>query len=413
MDQEVKYINLKDLVLWTENPRDPIDPKATDQDIVDRALDDKYSKWTLSKLAKEMGDYYDFSELPTVVYHGVKPVVYDGNRRIILGKIKHGLVTVHDSTNIKIPDFPTQIPCNVCVEKIALVNVYRKHSDTGSWQPLERDVFLHKFMGKEKSTFLILEEDTGIITANPHLNQRFVKEEIFKEEILKSLGFSISKGRLHSIHSDEEGHSILSDISQKIEKKDISTRKNRGKVIEVLMPDTQQLIDKNRTKESHQAKISFKTPKDATRKPRQTKRKSKKEIELFGGKLYLRIGEVSNVYRDIVDLYKFYVENESKLSQSFPSLIRMSLRLLCETAAKDNNNKNLDNYLKDNFDKAKGTLDKDIKTTLSNQNITKESIVQLLHTGAHNYQSSSNIEQTIALSIIIGSIISLSHGKEN
>ena len=40
MDQEVKYISIQDLVLWTENPRDPIDENATDQDIVNRALID-------------------------------------------------------------------------------------------------------------------------------------------------------------------------------------------------------------------------------------------------------------------------------------------------------------------------------------------------------------------------------------
>ncbi len=75
MDEEVKYISIKKLVLWTENPRDPIDKKAVDQDIVNRALDDDLRKWTLATLAKEMGDYYDFSELPTVVYHGKIPVV--------------------------------------------------------------------------------------------------------------------------------------------------------------------------------------------------------------------------------------------------------------------------------------------------------------------------------------------------
>jgi hypothetical protein len=30
MNQEVKYIKIEDLVLWTENPRDPIDKNATD-----------------------------------------------------------------------------------------------------------------------------------------------------------------------------------------------------------------------------------------------------------------------------------------------------------------------------------------------------------------------------------------------
>lgn len=38
MKQEIKYIPIKDLVLWTENPRDPISPNASDQDVVNRAL---------------------------------------------------------------------------------------------------------------------------------------------------------------------------------------------------------------------------------------------------------------------------------------------------------------------------------------------------------------------------------------
>lgn len=411
MEQEVKYINIKDLVLWTENPRDPIDEKATDQDIVDRALDDTLSKWTLSKLAKEMGDYYDFSELPTVVFHGKKPVVYDGNRRMILAKIKHGLVTIPKGTSIQLPDFLEEIPCNVCIKKIALSNVYRKHSDSGSWQPLERDIFLHKFMGQEKSLFLILEEDTGIISANPHLNQRFVKEEIFKEDSLKSMGFAFRKGRLNSIHSDSEAHSILLDISQKIKQKKISTRENRGKVIEVLEPSSQQLIDQNKNNKSHLSKICFNDSKERNKIQRQSKRIAKKESELFGGKLYLRIGEVSNLYRDIVDLHQFYIAKKNDLSQTFPGLIRMSLRLLCETAANEENKK-LENYLKVNFANAKKTLDQNIKTSLSNQNVNEGSIIQLLHTGAHNYQSSNNMEQTIAMSIIIGAVLTITHGKE-
>lgn len=74
MDQEIEYISIKKLVLWTENPRDPIDENALDQDIVNRALEDSCNKWALPKLSKLMGDYYDFSELPTVVYHGKSPV---------------------------------------------------------------------------------------------------------------------------------------------------------------------------------------------------------------------------------------------------------------------------------------------------------------------------------------------------
>ncbi len=410
-EQEIKYIPVKNLVLWTENPRDPVDAKAKDQDIVNRALEDRQFKWSLSKLAREMGDYFDFSEIPTVVYHGKKPVVYDGNRRVILGKIKLGLVTIPVGTNIQLPKVPDTIPCNVCIEKIALHNVYRKHSDSGSWQPLERDIFLHKFMGKEKSSFLILEEDTGIITANPHLNQRFVKEEIFRDDTLKLMGFSIKNGRLNSVHNNEDSEEILLDITQKIKSGTISTRKNRGKVFEVLEPTSQQLIEENKSNKPHLSQIRFDLSKGVEKPQRQSRRSIKKANELFGGKLYLRIGEVSNLYRDITDLYDFYIGKQDRLSQSFPGLIRMSLRLLCETAAKESK-KRIEDYVKDNFDEAKKILDQDIKTTLSGQNVSKETIMQLLNTGAHSYQSTFNVEQTIAISIAVGAILTITHGKE-
>ncbi len=211
MDQEVKSIKIKDLVLWTENPRDPIDVNASDQDIVDRALGAEATKWNISKLARAMGKRYDFSELPTVVYHTGKPIVYDGNRRVILGKIKHGLVKASGFNPGLIPDFfPADIPCNVCVKEIALENVYRKHAGTGSWDPLERDMFLHKFMGHPKSPFLLIEESTGLIGANKHLNKGFVKDEIFKRRTWPRLDSALreisclqyiiaSKRRLYSV----------------------------------------------------------------------------------------------------------------------------------------------------------------------------------------------------------------------
>ena len=121
MSQEIKNIAVEDLVLWTENPRDPIEASAKDQDIAERALADNDSKWTLAKLARDMGTDYDFSEIPTVVYHDTKPVVYDGNRRMILAKLKHGYIKVSGSERLKIPDIPKEIPCNVCSERLRFV----------------------------------------------------------------------------------------------------------------------------------------------------------------------------------------------------------------------------------------------------------------------------------------------------
>ncbi|MCY7310536.1 MAG: hypothetical protein LH619_07135, partial [Chitinophagaceae bacterium] len=164
-----------------------------------------------------------------------------------------------------------------------------------------------------------------------------------------------------------EAYQILADISQKIESKQISTRNNRGKVIEVLEPSSQELIEQNKGNRKHISKVNFGKPKEE-KEQRLSKRTSKRDNELFGGKLYLYMGDVSNLYRDIVDLYQFYIDNKNNLSQSFPSLIRMALRLLCETAAKDRS-KNLDAFIKDNFQNAKKGLDQNIKTTLSTQNV--------------------------------------------
>lgn len=66
--QQVEYIPLDDLVLWTENPRDPLDGDYTNDDVIRRATDGRNEKqWQLSKLSKEMGDRFDLSELPLLL----------------------------------------------------------------------------------------------------------------------------------------------------------------------------------------------------------------------------------------------------------------------------------------------------------------------------------------------------------
>lgn len=412
MNQKIEYIFIKKLVLWTENPRDPICSTATDQNVVDRAIADADSKWNLARLVREMGEYYDYSELPTVVYHDEKPVVYDGNRRIILGKIKHGFVSAKNFDIDNIPEFPDSIPCNVCSKDVALKNIFRKHADTGSWLPLERDIFINKHMNKEKTHFLLMEENTGIISRNPHLNQRFVKEEIFRQDILEKLGFLFDGESLLIKHSRQDADAILMDLSKKIRDKEISTRKNRGKVLEILDPLNQEKIDENKDATPHPfEKMVTATNSGAPGTTRKRSQRTKtKQDDLFGGPLYLKIGPVSNLYRDIVDLYKFYTQKKESLSDTFPSLIRMALRLLCETAAKDSPQK-LDEYIRSRFGSAKNKLNQNQRTTLSNQNVTETSIIQLLHTGAHNYSSASNMEQTIAISLVLGNILTESHGK--
>lgn len=411
MSQQIKEIDINELVLWTENPRDPIDSGASDQEIADRAWKDVDEKWNLLKLAKDMLTHYDLSELPTVVYHGDKPIVYDGNRRMILAKLKHDCVKLDGFDKSKLPSIPRKIPCNVCSKQIAVQNVFRKHGDSGSWSPLDRDLFIHKFMGEPKSTFLKLDEETGLISSNPHLNKVFVKNEIFTNEKLKELGFEFENHELRSKFSEQEAKAILDDISRKVFSKVINTRKSRGKVLEILDKENRQLVSKNSGKPLTKVSLTPSPIPTATQPAkRQAPRTKKKSSEIFDGTLYLKAGQVSDLYRDIYDLYQHYIKYKDDFSQYFPSLIRMSMRLLAEAAATDLKT-NLGTYLKSNFKKAKEKLDTDTKTTLSTQNVTESTIEQLLHIGAHNYSAANNLEQTLAVSIILGKILELTHGK--
>ena len=421
-DQKVEYLKVSDLVLWTENPRDPIDKEVTDQEIADRALADEYGKWKLSDLVSEMGERYDFSLLPTVVKIQDKYVVLDGNRRIILAKIKNKILSLKEGSDIEInelPDIPAVIPCNVCKWEIALDSVYRKHVSSGTWQPLERDIFVYKHMKKAKSAFLVLEESTGLISKNPHLNKRFVKKEVFSDDNLRKMGFHIVNEKLQSKHSPEETKNIFLNVSKKVKEKTISTRHKRGQIFDVLDPSLREIIDTN--KSSSWKDVSKKThfPEDIDDKPstpspkKRTRRKKKTQSEIFGQLLYLKSSTTNDLYRDIVDLWNFYKENKTNLSESFSALIRMALRLLCETASREAcpNPKKIiiDDYINKFFDDAKKTLDKNTKTLLSTHNITKESLPQLLHTGAHNYKSSCNLDQTLAISLILAEMLCISH----
>jgi len=411
MSQQIQEIDINNLVLWTENPRDPIDVNATDQDVADKAWKDEQEKWNLLKLTKEMLTHYDLSELPTVVYHGDKPVIYDGNRRMILAKLKHDCIKLDGFDKSKLPTIPRKIPCNVCSKDIAVQNVFRKHGDSGSWSPLDRDLFIHKFMGEAKSIFLKLDEATGLISSNPHLNKVFVKNEIFTNEKLKEIGFEFDENDFKSKFNEKDSISIFNDISRKVAAKTIDTRKNRGKVLEILDKENRQLISKNSKNPFTKLSISPNpAPETSQQNKRQAPRTRKKSQELFDGVLYLKAGQVSDLYRDISDLYLHYVKYKDDFSQYFPSLIRMSMRLLAEAAASDQKTA-LGSYLKTHFKNAKAKLDTDTKTTLSTQNVSEASIEQLLHIGAHNYSAANNLEQTIAVSIILGKILEISHGR--
>lgn len=421
MSQEIKSILVKDLVLWTENPRDPIDASASDKEVIERAISDPNCKWDLHKLAREMGAYYDLSELPIVVYKNDKPIVYDGNRRVVLAKIKLGIVSA-DDLGVILPDVPDSLPCNVCSEDIALQSVYRKHVTLrNSWGALERDIFAHKYLHESKSVFLMFDEATnGFITNNPEMNQGFVRKEVLTDSVLTELGLSVTDSKLLTKHSDDETMIILNNLLEKICAKEISTRgEYRGKPINVLDQRVKDIISSNKNNASREYTALdglYHKEDDLMPKENPTKHKTRitksAKIPFFGGILVLKPGDVNNLYSDIQLLYNTVMNEKKTYSACIHGLFRMSLRLLCETAAKDLGYTDIKDYIIRYYKPAKKKLSQDITTMLSSQNVKEETLPQLLHTGAHNYISSTSQDQALCISIILGAMLKESHGRK-
>ena len=418
ISQEIKEIAISDLHLWSENPRDPIESQMGDFEIIKRAIEDKNKKWNLPKMIKDMGSHYDFSELPTVVLENKKYFVYDGNRRISVlkylqnsnwaYKIEGKLFPSSEPANLK---NLLKIYCNLCDKETALINIERNHVSNGSWKQLERDYFEHNFRGKEKSLFLKFEEATGLISKHPDLNENIMKINILTLDKLNEIGFSFDKhGRFISIYDEQTAKKILDKLAKlKIEGIISSRGDDKYNIKKPLteVPEFKNKINKFKDDEAKQVNYSRDEPESQAQK---TKRQNKEKHPLFGGILSLKEGLTNDIYIDIVDLYSYYERNRSKLSNTFPNLIRMALRLLVESAI--SNEKEIDNYIKINFSNAKNNLSQDQKTTLKSYNVdTDKRLISLLQIGTHNYSSSSNIEQTLAMSLIIGQILNITHKK--
>lgn len=436
--QKIEFIKVKDLRLWSENPRDPIGEDIGDLEILRRAIKNDQERWGLNKIIEEMGDYYDTSELPTVVYHNDIPIIYDANRRVAVLKyaqnpewhrvLEHTLFPRDDIPE----DFKNriEIPCNVCDEETALENIYRKHIKSSSWKHLERDYFELKHRNKPKSLFIKFDEATGLIKKYPKLNERIMKDSILTESALKKIGFAFDENdKLISMYDKDIAHDILNTMAELKKDGIISSRdgeKHKKYDMEGPLKDVPEFKDKIKSftreqdstlvdypKESDIIRNTTKESGQKNRYPKHTPRQPKLSQEIFGGKVILIGGDVNDLYRDIVDLYDIYLKYKDEFSSSFPNLIRMTLRLLVESASGGYDSKAMDTYIDTHFESAKAQLDQDQDTTLSNHSVDSvQKLKQLLHTGVHNYSSSANIEQTLAMSIIIGEMLKITHSKK-
>ncbi|MBR0574429.1 MULTISPECIES: hypothetical protein [Pasteurellaceae] len=347
MKQQIITIPIDKLYLWTENPRDPVDTSFSDYEIIKKAVEDKNLKWELPKLVNKMGKYYDFSELPTVVEHNGKYIVYDGNRRIaVLKYLQNKELYQSLGGGLFFEDEPLElkelknIPCNVCDKYTALINIERKHVENGTWKALDRDYFLYKHRGKAKSNFLIIEENTGIISTNSKLNQRFVKDEVFSEENLRSIGFYINKGQILSSYDLQTSNDILNKVVELIAKNIVSTRNNRpskkGVLKSILEKNTTIKIEEFNPKKSQNISNY---PKNENSYVRQISRKTpvsnphKRDI-LFGRTLVLRSSAINDLYSGICCLYDKVKNNDQNLFKTLP-VFGMSLRLILDVAGRE------------------------------------------------------------------------------
>ncbi|WP_047789570.1 hypothetical protein [Tenacibaculum mesophilum] len=340
--QVIEYIEVSNLKLWSENPRDPIEFESSDYDIISKAIIDDKKKWNLQDFINKMGVYYDLSELPTVVKENGNNIVYDGNRRIavlkylqdeeLYKKLNGGFFFNEEPKDLR---NLTRIPCNVCDKETALKNIERKHTNSGTWGTLERDYFLYLHRNKEKSLFIQIDEQTGIISDNKKMNKRFVKDEMLTQKNLESIGFKYDTyDGIKSNYTPKDNERILNNIVELVEQGIVTTRKNRGKLKEPLLhknpklKETIQIFNTSKPK-SKVIKQRDTKPIINTLKPRKTPITKSKDI-LFGKTLELRSGKINDTYRAIDTIYSSGKENNAILS-----IVGMSLRFLLDVSARE------------------------------------------------------------------------------
>lgn len=409
--QQVEYIPLDDLVLWTENPRDPLDGDYTNDDVIRRATDGRNDKqWQLSKLSKEMGDRFDLSELPTVcrIDDGPKYRVYDGNRRVILAMLRKAGLTTEGQQQLVPPDFPDPIPCNVCDEETALENVERKHRGNGSWKQYERDRFMFDYRGGPKTVLIRLEELIKAVTKWPALNMRYVEDDVFNKKHLEEMGLLPDEPDFGvPLELLEE---LVEAVADKLDN-ELNTRNARNDPASVLPGELMDRIREAR----HRRPAGEKA--DGRERELPSDNSEPASIPVFGNPSGLRLqtGDVNNMYRTLEELWNMYARGGMRNAAAFAPIFRMGLRLLIDTAAMERCG-GLDRYVGEYAGEAKKRLRQaansaDLVTFMRNQAVSPENLLRLLQNGAHAYTSTGNKEQALAMSILIGEMLSISHGR--
>lgn len=420
MEQKIRTIALNKLVLWTENPRDPVSPELSDRDIILRAIDNESGNWDLDKMLADIGKQYYYNQIPTVVpTDGGKYVVYDGNRRVAVLKCIQDPELYQLATN-RLPVFPapeallsqTSLPCDVCDRDTALDIVEKNHAGSKRWGRLQFEQFEYYHRGKPKGRLMIFDEVTGgEVSRNRNLNEEYMQNRLLTDANLSSVGLAMVDGELRSsLGSQEEAEQVIHDIVDMKDKKLSSARKNPGDLLGALReldperygepkaydPGSSFSLTPAGTSEAESDCFDVRATSDVPPKKRRRPVPSRRRGLLFGETLRPSGNQPNMVYRAIEWMWEQYCKRPEKLGYLLP-IMGFSLRLLLECVAREHFRKadpNKDLYTGAISPFINDVVKKDLrksgqKTLLANQSIgtilldANTNIQNILHNWAH------------------------------
>ena len=444
-------VDVEKLELDLQNPRLP--KHVRDQNDITQIRNYLLDKEDVLRIARSIANNgYHRSAVAIVCKENGKLVVLDGNRRLVACQL---LLKPELATNAR--DKKELEELNKIVNKQELKKVKiavapsRKEAEKEiwdihvnqllkPWQVLQKLRMYRNLIDSGEYDINSASSEYGVTPAQfkKELEKLFFYEQILEqirtdkdeEELLKSgfnkidrLILSTNGKKLLDYSTNDKGDITFANRSESDKKlrqlvpyitdpQKVSAQATQEWLVENVFSKIDSGFSGNKTnteKENEQTEADVPSPK------RKTAREKNKAQSLFGQNLVLKKGDTNNIYQDVLDLYDFYVKdsqkNEPRLSKNFPALIRMSLRLLVESAVAKT--KGVADYVNTNFDNAKKQLTQDQKTTLSNNSVSgAKSLIQLLQSGAHNYTNSANFEQTVAMSIIIGAMLNITHIKK-
>lgn len=439
-------IDVEKLELDLQNPRLP--KHVRDQNDITQIRNYLLDKEDVLRIARNIANNgYHRSAIAIVCKENGRTIVLDGNRRLAACQLllKPGLAT--NARDKKELEDLSKITNKQELKKVKItIAPSRKEAEKEIWD-IHVSQLLKPWQVLQKLRMYRNLIDSGEYDINSASSEYGVTPAQFKKELEKLFFY---EQILEQIRTEKDEEELLKSGFNKIDRLILSTNgkklldystNNKGditftdrvesdKKLKQLIPyiTDPQKVSAQATQEwlveNVFSKIdpSFSTGKksvEGEKKPepttlatqRKTAREKNKAQALFGQDLVLKKGDTNNIYMDVLDLHDFYSKNTSKLSKNFPALIRMSLRLLVESATPKT--KDIADYVNTNFENAKKQLTQDQKTTLANNSINgAKSLIQLLQSGAHNYANSANFEQTVAMSIIIGAILKITHSKK-